>query len=232
MRRECKMTRLCGLTVLALACAAVSAATAQAAESEEPALRVPGLPRALSWQGQPVASKLADDGTLSITAGKGEDWFNWPGGGDRKAAAPRLVFDADGDFVLSAKVSVDFHSVWDAGGLALVADDTHWAKLCFELTNDHHPSVISVVTRDLSDDAGELPIPGKSAYLRIAKSGSVIFFYASEDGRTWTIVRKFALPAKHLQIGFLAQAPDGDKLEARFSEIRYQPGPPDLWKLN
>lgn len=198
----------------------------------EPRLRVSGIPQDLSLRGQALSLPLAENGTLSITAGKGADWFNWPGGGDRKAGAPRLLFDADDDFVLSAKVSVDFHSVWDAGGLALVADDSHWAKLCFEFTNDNRPSVISVVTRDLSDDAGSLPAPEKSAWLKIAKSGSVIFFYASGDGRNWSIVRKFALPAQRLQVGFLAQSPGSDKLEARFSEINYQSGRPDLWKLN
>ena len=220
------MTRL---AILASAVALLSPGLAAAADA---GLRLPGLPRPLSWKGQPLASRLGDDGTLSITAGKGADWFNWPGGGDRKAGAPRLIFEADEDFVLSAKVSVDFRSVWDAGGLALVADDSHWAKLCFELTNDHRPSVISVVTRDLSDDAGARPVSGKSAYLKIAKSGAVIFFYGSDDGRSWTIVRKFALPAKRLQVGFLAQAPDGENVEARFSEIRYQSGPSDPWKLN
>jgi uncharacterized protein len=201
--------------------------------SAEPGVRIAALPRPLSWQAPALDSKLSDDGTLAITAGKGTDWFNWPGGGDRKAGAPRLVFEADDDFVLSAKVDVDFRTVWDAGGLALIADDAHWAKLCFEFTNDHHPAVISVVTRDLSDDAGSVPVDGQRAWLKIAKFGGVIFFYASADGRTWTIVRKFALPAaRRLQVGFVAQAPDGERLEARFSDIRYQPGPPDLWKLN
>lgn len=197
-----------------------------------PTISIPGLPRTLSWQGEPLASHISGDGSVSITAGKGSDWFNWPGGGDRKAAAPRLVFAADQDFTLSAKVTIAFSSVWDAGGLALVGDDSHWAKLCFEFTNDRRPSVISVVTRDLSDDAGSLPIAGNSAYLKVAKAGSVIFFYASADGRTWSIVRKFALPAKQLQVGFLAQAPGGDRAEAHFSDIHYEAGTPNLWKLD
>ena len=38
----------------------------------------------------------------------------------------------EGDFQLSARVTVDFASAFDAGVLLIWLDDGHWGKLCFE----------------------------------------------------------------------------------------------------
>ena len=51
------------------------------------------------------------------------------------------------------------------------ADEHHWAKLSFELSPDKQPTMVTVVTRGLSDDCNSISISGNTVYLQIAKSG-------------------------------------------------------------
>ena len=81
------------------------------------------------------------------------------------------------------------------------------------------------------------PVPSAPAavlsiYLKAAKDHGAIFFYASQDGRKWEIVRKFNLDSSDgLWVGFSAQSPDGEGATARFTNVRYSGGPVNLWDL-
>jgi hypothetical protein len=124
------------------------------------------------------------------------------------------------------------HKTYDAGCLALYGAATIWAKFCLEAQDDGRLAVISVVTRRLSDDATSFPVDGHSVYLKMAKADRAIMFYASADGKTWTIVRKFNLESPTgFMAGFSAQSPDGVGATAMFQEVHYRPGRIDLWKL-
>jgi uncharacterized protein len=194
--------------------------------------QIAGIPGSLEWGNVPLDWNIGDGSALSITAGKKTDWFAYAGGGPKQDSSPRLLFKPSDDFVLSAKVAVDFHATWDAGGLALYANDSVWAKLCLEMTVDKHPAIVSVVTRGLSDDSTSIPVTGSSVYLKVAKAGQAIFFYASPDGQAWTIIRTFSLaPETSFRVGFSSQAPVGDKNTAVFTQIQYLPERVDLWKL-
>ena len=82
---------------------------------------------------------------------------------------------------------------------------------------------MSVVTRGLSDDNNSIAIHGNSVYLKIAKIGQGIFFYASTDGKKWTTIRSFSLlPAQQIRAGFSSQSPQGEKCKPVFSEIEYR----------
>lgn len=92
--------------------------------------------------------------------------------------------------------------------------------------------MISVVTRGRSDDATSFPVGGTSIYLKAAQADGVIFFYASEDGKQWTIVRKFHFEVNNgLWAGFSAQSPDGDGARALFTEFGYSSKKVNLWEL-
>jgi regulation of enolase protein 1 (concanavalin A-like superfamily) len=194
---------------------------------QSPAL--PGLPAPMIWQNSPMAWK-AEAGTLSITAGKGTDWFVSPMDGARRENSPRLVFQPADDFVLSARVTVDFRSQWDAGLLVLYVNDDTWAKLCVEMTIEKHPAIVSVVTRGLSDDNNSIAVAGKSVYLKVAKAGQAIFFYASEDGQNWKIIRAFSFgPGVKVRVGFSSQSPVGEGCTTVFDQITYLATRVDLW---
>lgn len=216
---------ICGIAVMAAASIGAGAASAQA-----PSPALAGFPAPLAWQNKP-AEWHATASSLTLSAAKRTDWFVYPGGGYTADSSPRLLFKPAGDFMFSSKVEVHSHAIYDAGCLALYASASTWAKLCLEAQADHRLNVISVVTRELSDDATSFPASGTSIYLKIAKADGAIFFYASEDGKAWTIIRKLSLQSiDELLAGFSAQSPEGNGASALFTELHYLPRKVNLWK--
>ena len=187
------------------------------------ALVVPGLPLELRRLGEPAARSAVGERSLTLSAGPRTDWFVPPdGSGPPVMNAPALVGDTSGDYVLAALVAVDFAATYDAGVLALHADDRLWAKLCFERSPEGTPMVVSVVTRDVSDDCNSFAVDGRQVWLRIARRGPAFAFHASFDGRAWELIRQFALgAAANPAVGFLAQSPTGDGCTATFEEISF-----------
>ncbi|MGZ4409570.1 MAG: DUF1349 domain-containing protein [Gaiellaceae bacterium] len=177
------------------------------------------LPAPLRWLNEPATS--SDNGVLRIAAGGRTDFFVDPAGGVVLANAPAVVAAVDGDFILSAKVSVAFASTFDAGALFVWGGERRWAKLAFELSPQRERTIVSVVTLDRSDDCNSTVIASDSVYLRIARIGAALAFHASADGGRWDLVRHFHLPDAP-EVGFAAQSPTGEGCEATFSEIVFE----------
>ncbi len=194
-------------------------------------LSLASIPTQLEWKNEPARAEASSPGQLTITAGAQTDWFVDPGGSPAKTNAPVALFaPPDPDFILRARVTVQFGSTFDAGVLFVYIDDARWAKLCFEYSPQRQPMVVSVVTRILSDDCNSTPIEGDSVHLRVHRRGDTLAFHYSLDGVYWRLVRYFALgPLEQIRIGFSAQSPTGQTCTATFGDIRYQPGQvPDL----
>jgi len=193
---------------------------------------IPGIPTPARWRGAPASWQVDRDGNLTIAAAKSTDWFVSPMDGHTNSNSPVLLFKADQEFTLRAKVTVDFHTRWDAGCLVTYAGETTWSKFCFEMTQWMEPTVISVVTRGRSDDNNSIPVAGNTVYLEVAKIGDGLVFYASKDGRSWRLTRAFHLAAPGgLELGFSSQSPAGEGCKTVFSEIRYSSkAPADFWK--
>ena len=159
---------------------------------------------------------------MTIEAGPRTDWFVDPGLGRATLDAPALVGATSGDFLVSARVEVEFAATFDAGVLALWRDEQTWAKLCFEYSPDREPMVVSVVTRVTSDDCNSTVVDGPAVWLRIARIGRQFAFHASNDGTLWRLVRHFALTDDEaIEVGFASQSPLGEGCTATFSEIRF-----------
>jgi regulation of enolase protein 1 (concanavalin A-like superfamily) len=189
-----------------------------------------GIPGPLVWQHPPKSWKIDNGKTLTITAGKATNWYISAVGDDKSDSSNRLLFKPAADFVLSAKVTVGNRSTWDAGGLVLYVNDTLWAKFGIEVTTNKIPTIVSVVTRGISDDNNSIAIDSGSAYLKVAKAGTGILFYESPDGKNWSIIRAFTLgDVPDLRVGFSSQSPVGEGCTSVFSEIQYQPKKIDLW---
>jgi regulation of enolase protein 1 (concanavalin A-like superfamily) len=185
-------------------------------------LSIPGLPGALSWQNAPRSWNLDSKNVLTISSSAKSDWFVDPFDGTVANSAPILSFTPGADYVLSARVTVYFSTKWDAGALMLMGDDHHWAKLSFEFSPDGKPTLVTVVTRGLSDDCNSLNVSGDSVYLRIAKSGKTYVFYFSMDGGNWQILRTFSLDTElPVRVGFESQSPAGSGAVAKFADVIY-----------
>ena len=181
------------------------------------------MPMPMRWLA-PAAAWRAKGSTLELTSHPRTDWFVDPSGAREPILdGAALVGDVAGDFVLDARVGVRFASTFDAGVLMLHVSDTVWAKLCFELSPQREPMVVSVVTRGVSDDANGFVVDGDEVWLRIARIGSAFVFHASTDGNEWRLIRHFALGTDaEVAVGFEAQSPTGDGCDVRFDEIRFE----------
>ncbi len=181
------------------------------------------LPLSLSWQPPPVAFRTGRDSLWAEAAGE-TDLFIDPGTGAEYLNAPRLLGSVAGDFTLAARVGVDFGSTYDAAVLLLWAHDRTWAKLCFELAPQGKPTVVSVVTRTVSDDCNSFATERDEIWLRVARLGAAFAFHASADGKRWELIRHFALDLEaDPLVGFLVQSPRGPGCAARFDDISFSP---------
>ncbi len=185
-----------------------------------------------------------DLGVLQLSAPAGSDLLNDPSNDPSNdpadAAAPardlgRIIAEVHGDFVFSARISVNFAASFDAGVLLVYVDADHWIKACYEYSVDYVPTVMTVVTRDRSDDAVAWPLPEGSAYLRISRRGAAFAVHSSDgresregdarDGMNWTLVRHCTLgipSSEPVRLGFLAQSPIGDGCTARFDSVSFE----------
>jgi len=199
-------------------------------------LNLPGLPFALSPEGNPPPGCRVLNGALILSAAANTDMFVDPGHdialGPRPDSeipdAGRLVgLPPAGDFSLSAKVTVAFASTFDAGVLLLYAAERRWAKLCFEYSPQNTPMAVTVVTRETSDDSNSFEVAGNTLWLRITRTGAAWTFHASTDGAWWRMIRYFTLGAELVRVGFLAQSPTGKGCDVTFADITFKPGAPE-----
>jgi hypothetical protein len=176
----------------------------------------------LSWLRPPDAWSLDGD-ALTIRAGARTDWFVDPAGGEPVSDAPALVGrPPDDDFMLRARVRIDSASTFDAGVLFVHGDERAWAKLCLERSPQGTPTIVSVVTRNVSDDCNSETVEDQVTWLRLAKLGPALAFHASDDGRSWRLVRYFSLPTREVAVGFEAQSPTGPGCTVTFDQIAYR----------
>ncbi len=192
--------------------------------TRDEAIRIPAMTMPLRWVRPPQSWSVPADDSLVVAAGPRTDLFVDPRqASGPKLDAPALVGEASGDFLLSAHVTVDFVTTYDAGVLILYASENSWAKLCFEYSPRREPMVVSVVTRGLSDDCNSLVVDGFSVWLRIARIGPAYAFHASTDGSRWSFVRHFALDAgAEPSVGFAAQSPTGEGCAVTFDHIAFE----------
>jgi len=179
--------------------------------------------QSFKWLNQSGLSQSG--GILTIKSHPKSDFFIDPAGAGTVHnagyhSAAYFYTEAEGDFVLKAKVSHSFIGVYDACAFMVMGGDTTWAKLCFELTDIGTHSVVSVVTNGVSDDANGVDINGNTVYLQLVKKGGVFAMHYSLDGTDYKMVRYFSLPITGaFKIGLVAQSPLGDSAEFTFEEI-------------
>ncbi len=195
---------------------------AKASFAQQQPVQINGIPQLLQWENKPL-SVLLKAGVLEIEAGAKTDMFRDPNVTYNTDNAPKLMFVPDKDFVFSATIEHSFVNKWDAGGLVLKADSLNWIKLCFERDYLGYRRVVSVVTKDVSDDANSQTIYENFAHFKIAKADNVITLYVSTDGKKWLLIRHLQFNTnKEIKVGFLAQSPLGLRWKVKFSNIKYE----------
>ena len=192
-------------------------------------LLLPGVPFPLEPSGTPACQASLDGGSLTLTCGARSDMFIDPAGDEaaRPDAGRWTGLPGEDDFTLSARVTVGFAAVFNAGVLVLYLSERRWAKLCYEFSPQHKPTAVTVVTHGTSDDSNSFETEGGSLWLRITRSGRAWAFHASVDGAYWQLLRYFTLgEASGARVGLLAQSPTGAGCTAIFDSVAYKSGAP------
>ena len=199
-------------------CAGNKEAHAQKLDS----LKIKAIPHTLFWENQPLKFSAQSD-WIQITAGPKTDMFRDPNVTYNTDNAPKLLFHADENFVLSASIEHAFKNKWDGGAIIIRRDSMNWIKFCFEKDYTGAKRVVSVVTKNISDDCNSIRINTNQVFYKVAKAGNVITLYSSADGIGWYLIRHLQFDAPDgLEVGFLAQSPTGGRCEVKFSHIKYQ----------
>ena len=193
------------------------------AHAQQPApVHMATIPVPLYWQNQPL-SYSGKGNQLLIVAGEKTDMFRDPNVTYNTDNAPKLLFQPADNFVLTASIQHAFASKWDGGALVLIEDSLNWIKFCFEKDYTGANRVVSVVTKDISDDCNSIQITGNKVFYKMAKADNVITLYVSSDGKKWLLVRHLQFNNRiPVKVGFLAQSPTGKKCSVRFANINYQ----------
>lgn len=185
-------------------------------------ISLPGIPFPCYWENEPKSFSTKENG-FQISSGPKTDMFRDPNATYNTDNAPKVLFQPDSNFVLSASIEHTFESKWDGGAIVLKADSANWIKFCFEKDYTGAHRVVSVVTKNISDDCNSIAVNSNSISFKIAKAGKVITLYASQDGRQWLLIRHLQFEsAKPLKLGFLAQSPTGETCTVNFSAVRYE----------
>lgn len=151
------------------------------------------------------------------------DYFVNPETGDVTANAPFFYEEVSGDFVLRARVSLDFKSTYDACVLLALDNERLWAKACFEMSNYGFPTIISVMTNGRSDDAFCISVDGTEAWLQLSRKGDVFAVHYSLDGKLFKMARLAYLPmSSTIKVGFEAQSPTGNGGVRNFRDIDFK----------
>ncbi|MNJ46103.1 hypothetical protein D3C77_412260 [compost metagenome] len=168
-----------------------------------------------------------ENGKMIMYAPEGSDFFcshkvaSQDGTPQSRTNAPFFYTEITGDFVMKAKVELDFKDVYDSATLMVMQDLNLWAKLCFEYTEFETHAAVSVVTNGISDDANGNNVEGNELWLQITRVGQSFAFHYSVDGNRYDMVRYFHLPVDDkVKVGFVPQAPagkGGDRIYSEFS---------------
>jgi regulation of enolase protein 1 (concanavalin A-like superfamily) len=180
------------------------------------------IPYKLFWENKPLSYSMVNN-ELTIVAGEKTDMFRDPNVTYNTDNAPKLLFKADEDFVLTAAIEHSFTNKWDGGALVIKSDSLNWVKFCFEKDYTGAHRVVSVATKNISDDSNSIEVSENKIFYKIAKAGNVITLYSSSNRVTWFLVRHLQFDMKPgFKVGFLAQSPTGTRCEVKFSNIKYE----------
>ncbi len=184
-------------------------------------LHIPSIPYKLFWENK-AGKFLIQNNALTIEAGEKTDMFRDPNVTYNTDNAPKLLFKADDNFILSASIEHSFVNKWDGGAIVIKSDSLNWIKFCFEKDYTGARRVVSVVTKNISDDCNSVEISSNKVFYKVAKADNVVTLYYSANGLKWFLVRHFQFDTKaSFSVGFLAQSPTGKKCTVKFSDIKY-----------
>ena len=171
------------------------------------------------WLNEPESYEI-EAGILKVVALKGTDFFNDPADTKKTSTAPVLYREIKGDFVAKALIRPDFSSLWNAVALMVHIDNDTWIKFAFENSDATGKSIVSVVTKDVSDDSNGAVLEDQGQiWLKLIRKGNIYSMLWSKEGKDFKMARLSSMPAvDSVKIGIEFQSPVGD---SAIHEVKY-----------
>lgn len=168
---------------------------------------------------------LLEGGKIELRSGQETDYFIEPGMPPYdKSNAPLLLKTVDNTkpFTFSVKTTPGHGVKYDAGMVFIYLNSRHWLKFAFEADERLLTRIVTVKTKDYSDDNNHDVVNNPSVYLKISSDTKVVGFYYSVDGQQWQLVRVFKNEyPKQLQLGIGTQSPAGKGNTAVFEDLQF-----------
>lgn len=141
-----------------------------------------------------------------------------------EASAPILLTQINNQksFTFSTRMQSSIENKYDAGTLYLYVNDNDWLKFAFELDEKGRRRVVTVRTKNTSDDNNHDIITQDYVYMKISSDTKQIGFYYSTNGTDWNLARLYRneYPA-NLWIGISSQSPGGKGNIAYFEDMTF-----------
>ena len=175
------------------------------------------------WLNEPKSFQI-ENGTLKVVAKKETDFFNNPEDMKKVSTAPLLFKEINGDFVAKALVRPDFTSLWNAVALMVHIDNDNWIKFAFENSDATGKSIVSVVTKNVSDDANGVILNDQDQiWLKLVRKGNIFSMLWSINGRDFKMARLSAMPKiDSVKIGIEFQSPVGESAAHRIEYFKIE----------
>ena len=175
------------------------------------------------WLNEPKSFQI-ENGTLKVVAKKETDFFNNPEDMEKVSTAPLLFKEINGDFVAKALVRPDFTSLWNAVALMVHIDNDNWIKFAFENSDATGKSIVSVVTKNVSDDANGVILNDQDQiWLKLVRKGNIFSMLWSINGRDFKMARLSAMPKiDSVKIGIEFQSPVGESAAHRIEYFKIE----------
>lgn len=174
--------------------------------------------REFEWMQEPKSFAI-DCNQIVVTAEKNTNLFNSPSGYFKSHQFPFLYMEYEGDFVCRCRVCPEFHSTYDLGSIVVWADENTWIKFAYELTDCGYPAMVSVVTKDFSDDCNGPAVKGE-IMMQISRKGDVFALHYSMDNVNWQLLRICRVQMKNkVKLGVSVQCPSGEECSAGFKDF-------------
>lgn len=167
-----------------------------------------------------------ENSRIVMRADGGTNLFNGVSGTWKEVNFPYHYTIKKGDFLVRCKVDVDFSAVYDLGSLVIYENENLWIKFAYENSDAGTPVIVTVVTREISDDCNGETIKEGPIWLQICRQGNVFAMHYSVDKVDWKLARICSCEmADEVKVGISAQCPSGDGCTAYFSEFELVDNP-------
>jgi hypothetical protein len=171
---------------------------------------------------------LEEGSNYIVTSTKETDYFIDPGGAYEKSNAPLLLkrMDNTKPFTFIAKLHTEHNVTYDAGMAFIYVDEKNWVKFAHEADEKMNTRIVTVRTKQYSDDNNHEVVRDKKVFLKISSDTRQLGFYYSTDGMVWNLVRIFKNEfPETIYIGVGTQSPVGNGNKTTFEKIDFSNAP-------